>query len=101
MDRKRLIAPTAADALARVRSLVRDISKLEAEKTELIGVAQAHGASWDEIGDALHVSRQAAWAKYRDSVRSILSRTATAGGSEAELLESAAAALAEVRRHRR
>ncbi len=75
---------------------------LEARKVRLIGLAQQLGASWDEIGSALEVSRQAAWEKYRDRVRELLGVTAArARHSEDETLESAARVLKEVRARRR
>lgn len=75
---------------------------LEARKVRLIGLAQQLGVSWDEIGSALEVSRQAAWEKYRDRVRELLRVTAArAHVSEDETLESAARVLKEVRARRR
>ena len=70
--------------------------------TKDIGAAQRHGASWDQIGSALEVSRQAAWEKYRDQVRVLFDAAADrAQRSEEETLESAATVLREVRRRRR
>ncbi len=75
---------------------------MEARKVRLIGLAQEHGASWDEIGSALEVSRQAAWEKYRDRVREVLNATeARARHSEEQTLASAAQVLKEVRARRR
>lgn len=75
---------------------------LEARKIRLIGAAQRYGASWDDIGSALDVSRQAAWEKYRDRTRALLEDTAArAQHSEEEALASAAQVLKEVRARRR
>ena len=62
---------------------------LELAKIRLIGAAQRYGASWDEIGSAMGVSRQAAWEKYRDRARGLLDVTAArASHSEAETLQT-------------
>lgn len=91
-------APDALEALGEVELKMRS---LELTKIRLIGAAQRHGASWDEIGSAMDVSRQAAWEKYRDRIRDLLDVTAVrASHSEAETLESATAVLREVRRRR-
>jgi hypothetical protein len=92
----------SSDALAALTGVAQDMLVLEARKIRLIGVAQEQGASWDEIGSALEVSRQAAWEKYRDRVRELLDVTAArARHSEDETLESAAQVLKEVRARRR
>ena len=75
---------------------------LEARKIRVIGLAQRQGASWDEIGSALEVSRQAAWEKYRDRVLALLDATdARSRHSEEQTLESAAQVLKGVRARRR
>ena len=93
---------SASDALAALTGVAQDMLLLEARKVRLIGLAQEQGASWDEIGSALEVSRQAAWEKYRDRVRELLDVTAArARQSEDETLASAAQVLKEVRARRR
>jgi hypothetical protein len=90
------------DALAVLAEIAEQIRSLELQKLRLIGVAQERGASWDQIGTALDVTRQAAWEKYRERVRDVLDATATrAEDGEAETLESAANVLREIRRRRR
>ncbi len=39
--------------------------RIEAELPELVAAARATGASWGAIGQALGVSREAAWKRYR------------------------------------
>ena len=81
---------------------MQQIRSLEAEKIRLIGIAQERGASWDQIGSALDVTRQAAWETYRERVRGLLDATASrAEHGEAQTLESAAKVLRAVRRRRR
>jgi hypothetical protein len=93
---------SAHEILERLRDVVRQITLLEARKLALIAEAQAGGASWDQVGGALEVSRQAAWEKYRGHARETMDRPgAAATQSESELLASAAEVLAEVRRRRR
>lgn len=96
------VVHSASDALGALSVVERDMRALEVRKLRLIGAAQRHGASWDEIGSALEVSRQAAWEKYRDRVRVLFDVAADrAQRSEEETLESAATVLREVRRRRR
>lgn len=93
---------SASDALGALSEVEQDMRVLEVHKIRLIGAAQKHGASWDEIGSVLDVTRQAAWEKYRDRVRELLDATAArAEYSEDETLESAAEVLKEVRARRR
>ena len=93
---------SASDALAALGELEREMRALEVTRIRLIGFAQQHGASWEEIGSALEVSRQAAWEKYRDRVRAVVEVSAArARHSEEETLESAAQVLKEVRARRR
>lgn len=95
------VVHSAPEALGALGDIERTMRSLELAKIRLIGVAQRHGASWDEIGSAMEVSRQAAWEKYRDRVRSLLDVTAArATHSEEETLKSAAAVLKEVRGRR-
>jgi hypothetical protein len=92
---------SAADALGALEDIERTVRSLELAKVRLIGTAQRYGASWDEIGAAMAVSRQAAWERYRGRVRELLDVTASrAGHSEEETLASAAAVLGEVRARR-
>ena len=96
------VVHSPSDALGALSEVEQDMRALEVQKIRLIGAAQKHGASWDEIGTALDVTRQAAWEKYRDRVRELLDATAArAQHSEDETLESAAGVLKEVRTRRR
>jgi hypothetical protein len=93
---------SAIEALEALSGVADDIRALEARKVRLIGLAHEHGASWDAIGSALEMSRQAAWEKYRNRVSELLDSTAArARHSEDQTLESAARVLKEVRARRR
>lgn len=96
-----LVVQSAPDALNALGDLERAMRSMELAKIRLIGAAQAHGASWDDIGSAMSVSRQAAWERYRDRVRVLLDVTAArADHSEQETLDSASTVLKEVRGRR-
>lgn len=41
------------------------IHVLDEDRDEMIRAARAAGASWEKIGDAMGVSKQAAWERYR------------------------------------
>lgn len=46
--------------------LLRQLAHMAADATALqVERARSNGASWETIGDALNISRQAAWEKYR------------------------------------
>jgi len=93
---------SAGDVLDELRAVVQRIDLLEERKLALIAETQTLGGSWEEVGRALVVTRQAAWEKYRRRVRDMLERSAaSATYSEEELLDSAADVLRAVRRRRR
>jgi hypothetical protein len=93
---------SAADALDALREIEFGMRSLEVKRVRLIGAAQQLGASWDDIGSALGISRQAAWEKYRDQARELLAVTADrAQVPEEAILQSAAEVLKEVRARRR
>lgn len=46
---------------------LRQLERMAAEAIALqVKRARASGASWETIGDALNISRQGAWERYRD-----------------------------------
>lgn len=57
------------DPLAQLRGLRAAIVQIEAWQLEAVVRASRGGASWSEIGEALGVTKQAAWAMYHDYVR--------------------------------
>jgi|SRR3990170_8969540 len=96
--RSRSASPTTASC--QLAGTAR-IDLLEERKLALIAETQTLGGSWEEVGRALVVTRQAAWEKYRRRVRDMLERSAaSATYSEEELLDSAADVLRAVRRRR-
>ena len=62
---ERLVSDQPLAALAAAHSVHRSLAEWQ---TELVKEAVAGGASWEEIGDALATSRQAAWARFRTAL---------------------------------
>jgi chromosome segregation ATPase len=52
----------AIGALGASRALFKEISKWQ---SQLVAEAITTGASWEEVGDALGTTRQAAWARFK------------------------------------
>jgi len=92
-----------ADPLAALRELTRSEAELEALRRAKVEAARASGASWEQVGEALGVSRQSAWEYYSSSVRSKLTATVEANGdlSEADAMDLAVDEVRAVRRRRR
>lgn len=94
-------AEPVADDLARLAEVEHRLEELTDERVQLIADAQRHGASWEDIGSVLGVSRQAAWHMYRERVMRLLDQTASrATASEEEIAASAAASLKRIRARR-
>lgn len=55
------------DLLALLPALEGEIEAGERRLRECVRLLRAHRATWREIGDALQVSRQAAWERFRIS----------------------------------
>lgn len=55
------------DLLALLPELEVEIEAGERRLRECVRLLRAHRATWREIGDALQVSRQAAWERFRTS----------------------------------
>lgn len=62
----------SSDPLGQLRGLRAADRQLDVWQREAIARARQQGASWAEIGDALGVSKQAAWALYNEDVREML-----------------------------
>jgi len=91
-----------SDPLEALAFLSQAGSELEALLRQQVAAARKQGASWEEIGKRLGMSRQAAWEYYNRDVRQILDEAAKGGGlSEDEALRLAVDEVSEVRRHRR
>jgi len=91
------------EPLQALRELSRAGTELEALLREQVAEARNQGATWDEIGESLGMSRQSAWEYYTRDARRILDRAAAEGEelSEEDALRLATEEVAQIRRRRR
>lgn len=91
------------EPLQALRELSRAGTELEALLRDRVAQARSQGATWEEIGESLGMSRQSAWEYYTRDVRQILDRAAADGEelSEEEALRMATEEVAQIRRRRR
>jgi len=62
----------SVDPLGQLRGLRAADRQLDLWQRDTIARARQQGASWSQIGEALGVSKQAAWKLYNDDVRGLL-----------------------------
>lgn len=55
---------TVLDGITRLRNLQSLLGHVASLIDEAVGVARADGRTWEEIGDALGISKQAAWERF-------------------------------------
>lgn len=60
------------DPLDQLRGLRAADRQLDLWQREAIALARQQGVAWSEIGEALGVSKQAAWKLYNEDVRDLL-----------------------------
>jgi hypothetical protein len=72
------------DPLGQLRGLRAATRQLDAWQREAIARARERGASWADIGDALGVTKQAAWSSYNQDVREALSTVRGRSGLDDE-----------------
>ena len=90
-----------ADPLDALRELTRTEVELGVLRRRSVEAARAAGASWDQIGEALGMTRQSAWEYFgRPARKSIASRVATSSLDEDEAMRLAVEETREVRRRR-
>ena len=58
----------AVSALDGLRANVRAVKLLTGWQWQAVQAAREDGASWDEIGDALGITRQSAWTKFKTAI---------------------------------
>ena len=92
-----------ADPLAALRELTRGEAELEAFRRSKVEAARDAGASWEQIGESLGVSRQSAWEHYSSLVSSKLAANVEDNTdlSDAEAMDLAVEEVRAVRRRRR
>jgi len=91
------------DPLVALRVLADSEAEIDRIRRDRVRAARAAGASWQEIGDALGVSRQSAWEHFTADVRTMLSRNVDANESldETAAMELTVDEVRSVRRRRR
>jgi hypothetical protein len=92
-----------ADPVEALRELTRGEEELERVRRDRVRAARDAGVSWDRIGAALGMSRQAAWEYYNRDLRERLRRNVEANTelSESEAMDLAVSEAQAVRRRRR
>jgi len=88
------------DPLAALRVLTEREHELERIRREQVVCARVAGASWQQIGNALGVSRQSAWETFAAATRSALDANVAANSTltEGDALDLAVEEVRAVRR---
>lgn len=96
-------AALPSDPLEALRELSRIDGELEQLRRDRVAVARSQGATWDQIGASLGVSRQSAWEYFTRPARRMLDQQAAGPGlpEEGEAMQVADEEVARVRRRRR
>jgi hypothetical protein len=91
------------EPLEALQELSRAGAELEVLVREQVTAARRRGATWEEIGERLGISRQAAWEHYTRDARRIIEESTSRGEmlGEDEALRFAAEEVAGIRRRRR
>ena len=90
------------DPLEALKELSRADVELEALRRERVEAARRQGATWDQIGESLGMSRQSAWEYYTREARHALDESAAGSDlDEDEAMRVATEEVSRVRRRRR
>lgn len=92
-----------SEPLQALGELSRAGAELEALVREQVAAAREDGATWEEIGQRLGITRQAAWEYYTRDAREAINVAASRGEilGEDEALRLATEEVSEIRRRRR
>lgn len=92
-----------ANPLDALRELTRREGILDELRRERVMAARAAGASWEQVGEALGMSRQSAWEYFSAETRERLAANAAANEdlSEDDAMALAVSEVKAVRRRRR
>ena len=105
LDNMSVIDSTALPGapLDALRELARTEAELDDIRRHQVAEARRTGATWDQIGDALGMSRQGAWEYFAKRAQDRLAESAAANEdlSEEEAMELAVEEVRAVRRERR
>ncbi len=100
-----LLVPDAlpVDPLDALRALTRSEAELDELRHQQVAAARDGGASWEQIGEALGMSRQSAWEYFAKRASENLKAMAEANSdlSEDEAMALAVEEVKAVRRRRR
>ena len=92
----------AKDPLEALRELSRADVELDALRRERVETARRQGATWDQVGESLGMSRQSAWEYYTRATRRVLDESAAGSDlDEDEAMRVATEEVSRVRRRRR
>lgn len=96
-------AALPADPIEALRELSRVDSELESLRRDRVESARRAGVSWEQIGEALGMSRQSAWEYYTRDSRQALEQTVAVNSDleEDEALRIATDEVSTMRRRRR
>ncbi len=91
------------DPLEALRVLADSELELSRLRRERVVAARAAGASWQQVGDALGISRQSAWENFTADARGALAANVAANSSlgEDDAADLAVSEVRVVRRRRR
>jgi hypothetical protein len=90
------------DPLEALQELSRADAELETLRRQRVQVARRQGATWDQIGDSLGMSRQSAWEYYTREALGVLDESASGSDlDEDEAMRIATEEVSRVRRRRR
>ncbi len=90
------------DPLAALRVLADTEVQLDRIRRDRVIAARAGGASWQQVGDALGISRQSAWEAFTADVRAALVTNASGNDlDEDEAMDVAVSEARAVRQRRR
>jgi hypothetical protein len=91
-----------ADPLEALQELSRAEVEIEALRRERVEAARRQGATWDQIGESLGISRQSAWEYYTRQTRRVLDESAACSDlGEDAAMRIATEDVSRVRRRRR
>ena len=82
------------DPLAALRVLVESELEIDRIRRAQVIAARAAGATWQQVGDALGVSRQSAWESFTEDARAALATADDVTLTEDEALDLAVAVAA-------